>query len=62
MSKKNILDSKKADKHQHKSSFGKDMLMLFGAGLTAGLVLLGAADKICNKIFDHYEDDVEFKD
>lgn len=59
MTRKDVRDLAKIQK---KRSFGKDMLMLLGAGLTAGLVLIAAADRAGKKFFEHYEEDVEFDD
>lgn len=42
--------------------FAKDMLVLLGVGLAAGLTLVATADKVATKAFNHYEDNVEFDD
>lgn len=54
--------AKKAPKQVNGKTFAKDMLVLMGVGLAAGLTLVAAADKVATKAFKHYEDNVEFDD
>lgn len=53
---------KKQEKKFTGKDFAKDMLILMGVGLAAGLTLVATADKVAKKAFSEYEDNVEFDD